>query len=67
MEFVEIKHEIPIDEYDDKRVDRILKYYGGGYLKDVIFTDSTAILIISAPSSWWLGLIQSVLEPYRYM
>ena len=66
MEFVEIKREIPIEEYNEQNVDRILTYYGG-YLKDVIFTDTTAILVISAPSSWWVGLMQSILEPYRYM
>ena len=66
MEFVEIRHIISIKEYDENRANDIVRMYSGR-LKDTVFTDDTVILIISAPSTWWVCLIQPLLEPYRYM
>ena len=66
MDFVEIRYEMPIEEYGEEKINDILRFYSGK-LKDTIFTDSNVILIISAPSTWWIIMVQSLLAPYRYM
>ena len=65
MDFVEVRVELTLDEYNDKIVDSIVKTHSGK-LKDTIFDDDKVVLIISAPSTWKILLMQSILGPYRY-
>jgi len=66
MEFVRIEHSIPIEEYNETRVDRIVNMYSG-QLADTIFDDDTVTLVIFAPSTWRTIMMNKVLLPYRYM
>ena len=67
MEFVEVRVELTLDEYNnDKLVNDVIRMYSAR-LKDTIFDDDKVILILIAPSTWQTLLMQSILEPYRYM
>ena len=67
MEFVEVRVELTLDEYNnDKLVNDIIRMHSAR-LKDTIFDDDKVILVLMAPSTWRILLVQSVLEPYRYM
>ena len=65
MDFVEVRVELTLDEYNDKIVDSIVRTHSGK-LKDTIFDDDKVVLIISAPSTWKILLMQSILGQYRY-
>lgn len=67
MDFVEVRVELTLDEYNnDKLVNNVIKMYSAR-LKDTIFDDDKVILILMAPSTWKILLMQSILGPYRYM
>ena len=66
MEFVEVRVELTLDEYNDKLVNDIVRIHSGR-LKDTVFDDDKVVLIISAPSTWKILLMQAILGPYRYV
>ena len=66
MEFVRIEHSIPIKEYNEAHVNRIVNMYSG-QLVDTIFDDDTVTLVIFAPSTWRTIMMNNVLLPYRYI
>ena len=66
MEFVRIEHSIPIEEYNETHVNRIVNMYSG-QLVDTIFDDNKVTLVIVAPSTWRTIMMNNVLLPYRYM
>lgn len=66
MEFVRIEHSIPIKEYNEAHVNRIVNMYSG-QLADTIFDDDTVTLVIFAPLTWKTIMLNNVLLPYRYI
>ena len=66
MDFVEVRVELTLDEYNnDKLVKNVIRMHSAR-LKDTIFDDDKVILILIAPSTWRTLLAQSILGPYRY-
>lgn len=66
MGFEEIRYEMSIKEYNDRKVKEICRIYSAS-LKEVIMDDDKVILVMKAPTSWRYILLQSILGPYRYM
>jgi hypothetical protein len=66
MGFEEIRYEIDIKEYNDRKVEEICRIHSAS-LKEVIMDDNKVTLVMKAPTSWRYILLQSILEPYRYM
>ena len=66
MGFEEIRYEMSIKEYNDRKVKEICRIHSAS-LKEVIMDDEKVILVMKAPTSCRFILLQSILQPLRYM